>query len=381
MAALLRLVLVLALLCLSLGGCAPRLQKHGVLISEPRLTGDVFWAADGKRLAVERWLPQQGTEARAVIVAAHGFNDYRKAFAIAAPDLAAAGIITIAYDQRGFGEDAQAGIWAGGDVMADDLRALVRAVKASYPELPLYVMGTSMGGAVVLVAMSGPEAPSGIVDGAILLAPAVWGWSTMNPFYKVALMLSAHVAPGWRVSGKNVDVHPSDNYDALVAMARDPLVIKKTRVDAVFGLVELMEDALDSAADVSVPVFVLYGRNDDIIKRKPIRRLRRNLPSNHVYRLYPNGFHMLLKDLCRASVIRDIRAFVLDSVQLEAASDVVGGDRRGRVSLTTAAKSDMPCARGGESSGEPPGQAEIGPTDTPAKNGDTGIGHPGSDPR
>ncbi len=301
----------LILFALMLAACAPRQQPLLPDLHTPRLTDTAFIAADGKEMAVQRWGPSGDAPIRAVFVAVHGFNDYANAFDSSASWFASAGILTIAYDQRGFGHDTEAGLWAGGARMAADLRQLLVLVRREYPGTPLYVLGQSMGGAVALLALA--DAPQSldapVADGVILVAPAVWGWSSMNIFYRAGLWLSAHTTPGWHLTGKSLDVMPSDNIEMLRAQGRDPLVIKETRVDAIYGLVTLMDDALEVAPQVRLPVLLLYGGKDDIIPPKPMAKLHDRLGA-HEYRLYEGGYHMLLRGLHPDAAFTDILEFI-----------------------------------------------------------------------
>ena len=115
----------------------------------------VLVARDGARLPLRVW-PADG-ETRAVIVALHGMSDYSNAFAGPARVWAAQGIATLAYDQRGFGQSANPGIWAGGDAMRADLSDAVAAAHARYPGVPVFALGESMGGAVALTALTSDE--------------------------------------------------------------------------------------------------------------------------------------------------------------------------------------------------------------------------------
>ena len=105
---------------------------------------------DGYRLPVSVWRPHDDIPVRAVVLALHGLNDYRNAFAAVGPALAAHGIVTYAYDQRGFGETQAAGIWHGGWRLAQDMRAMAKLLRSAYPGQPLYALGESLGGAVLL---------------------------------------------------------------------------------------------------------------------------------------------------------------------------------------------------------------------------------------
>ena len=144
----------------------------------------------------------------------------------------------------------------------------VAAVRASYPGVPLFALGESMGGAVMLTAWPS-RAPALKLDGVILAAPAVWSRADMPLSYRVALFLAAHLMPGLIVSGSGLKIVPSDNIPMLRALSRDPYVIKQTRTDAVYGLVDLMDEARQAPDHLTVtpPILFLYGKNDQIIPR------------------------------------------------------------------------------------------------------------------
>ncbi len=300
--------MVLALLALVVAGCTPQRQWPAPRTTTPALTQDAFITTDGERLPLRIW-PANGAP-RAIIVAVHGFNDYGRAFEAPARWWARHGITTYAYDQRGFGASRMPGIWAGTDLLVDDLRALIRAVARHHPGLPLFVLGHSMGGAVAIAALAGVAPSATPVTGVILVAPAVWGGPALNPLYRVSLWLAAHVVPGRKLTGRGLDITPSDNIAMLRALGRDPLVIKETRVDAIYGLMHLMDTAYDLRRDLQIPTLLLYGERDEIIPRKPVDALALGLPAGSHYIRYGAGYHMLLRDLQGRTVWRDIVVWI-----------------------------------------------------------------------
>jgi len=269
--------------------------------------------SDGYVLPLTVWRPDG--ETRAVVLALHGMNDYRHAFADVGVHLAAAGIVTYAYDQRGFGETRWRGVWAGTERLIRDMETMAALIHARYPDRPLYLMGESMGGAVLLAALhNGAELPN--VSGMVLIAPAVWGRETMNPFQRVLLWLGVHTMPSLELTGEGLDITPSDNVAMLRALGSDPLVIKKTRIDVIDGVVNLMDEALASAPSLRGPALVLYGAKDEIIPKRPACRMFAMLPENAAQRprvvIYPEGYHMLTRDLQGEVVLQDITAWISD---------------------------------------------------------------------
>ncbi len=320
-----------AVLLMVLGACAPIVRGLGPAVHTPQLTADGFRTADGEVLAVKSWGPEDGT-IKAVIIALHGFNDYSNFFAEPGAFLAKHSIRSYAYDQRGFGASAHAGLWVGVEAMVDDLNAFIRLTHQRHPGVPLYLLGDSMGGAVIMVATA--QTAGLDVDGVILSAPAVWGRITMPWYQRLALWIGVHVMPGVTMTGQGLNIKPSDNIEMLLALGRDPLVIKATRVDAIYGLVNLMDAALEQAARFAEPALILYGEKDEIIPLAPTRLMLERLPEAAGRRrrlaLYKDGYHMLLRDLKAEVPWRDIVGWIENPEQpLSSGADL---DSQGRLS-------------------------------------------------
>lgn len=304
-------VIASVILALSLiAGCAPRTEPAGPAITAPRLADDHFIAADGAKLPVRYW-PSTAPE-RAVIIGLHGFNDYSNAFDAPAAFWSAQGIATYAYDQRGFGAAPHPGIWAGTDTMTMDLGSVVTTVRARHPGRPVYLVGVSMGGAVALAAVTGAKPPA--VDGAVLVAPAVWGRRNLTMVSRSLLWMLSNSMPWLTLTGQGLQIKPSDNTEMLRALGRDKKVIKETRVDAIKGLVDLMDDAFAATAHINLPVLFLYGERDEVVPKKATFDALKQIPESSMVRtaLYPNGYHMLLRDLQAGQVLKDIATWVGD---------------------------------------------------------------------
>jgi alpha-beta hydrolase superfamily lysophospholipase len=301
-----------AVLAAAVAGCAPRLALPGPPNGPPRDDGEALVMPDGARLPLRSWLPEG--PAQGAILALHGFNDYSRAWRLSAPLFTASGWAVHAYDQRGFGAGPHPGIWAGHDALAADATAAARLIRARHPGLPLVLLGESMGAAVLIVAATAPHPPP--ADAYVLSAPAVWGGETMGEIGRWFLNLAAHTVPALGIVGGSPFIRASDNEAALREMGRDPLVLKSTRVDAVHGLVALMDAALAAAARFEAPALFLYGERDDLVPERAIAAMQARLPglaSGHQRGvIYPDGYHLLLRDSIRERVAADILAWLAD---------------------------------------------------------------------
>jgi alpha-beta hydrolase superfamily lysophospholipase len=297
---------------LALGACAPALQhaltpKPG--FPGPHLDDDAFVSFDGARLGLSRWGPE--AEPWAAIAALHGMDDYANAFHLAGPAWADQGIATYAFDMRGFGRSPQRGIWPGTDLMVEDVRAFCATLRARHPQATLALLGESMGGAVAIAALASNRPPT--ADRAVLLAPAVWGWSSQPLAYQIALRLAELVAPHKVFEPPSFvtsHITASDNIPELIAMGRDRLMIWGARTDALYGLVDLMQTAWAETGRLRIPAAYLCGAKDQIIPLKPSLQAAARLPAGDRTAFYADGYHLLLRDHQRAKVFADIAAFI-----------------------------------------------------------------------
>lgn len=309
--------LVVALLALA--ACAtPAIQPP--MIPPPGFAGPAVEVQalvmdDGARLPLARWAPDSG-EPWAVIVALHGMNDSRASFRLAGPWWAERGIETWAIDQRGFGGAPGRGIWAGEARMTEDLRTAVALARTRYPRAVIAVAGESMGGAVAVAAFGSHRPPE--ADRVILLAPAVWGWSAQGPVNSAGLWIAARAmgdravdAPEWAVRA----LPASDNRMELFRNYRDPNSLVSTRFDALHGLVDLMETASLRLGHMRARTLLLYGANDNVIRPDPMRSALERAGERPGLRtgFYPDGWHILNRDLQAEVMYRDVEAWLRDA--------------------------------------------------------------------
>jgi alpha-beta hydrolase superfamily lysophospholipase len=130
---------------------------------------------------------------------------------------------------------------------------------------------------------------------------------------RLALWAGVRLMPGLTLTGRGLEIRPSDNIAMLRALARDPLVIHETRIDAIYGLVDLMDAALAAAPRLDATALVMYGAKDDIVPREAIKHFVDALPPEPRRRRlawYDHGYHMLLRDLEGPIVAADVANWV-----------------------------------------------------------------------
>jgi alpha-beta hydrolase superfamily lysophospholipase len=193
--------------------------------------------------------------------------------------------------------------------MAKDLVAATQAARAAHPDATLAVVGESMGGAVVLYTAAHVKGP--LADRVIVSAPGVRGWSALPWPYRLSLWTAARVAPGWAAEPPSgLHIYATDNMEALYRNGRDPLFLRKTRMDTLYGLVSLMESASKARPDHATPLLLLYGKNDQLIPIKAVEKIAPNLEPCGRSAFYEKGWHMLFRDLQAETVWKDVVSFL-----------------------------------------------------------------------
>ena len=284
-----------------LASCAFGTAGTAESVDPMKSAGDVLVMKDGTKLALRSWIPEG--DVRAVIVALHGINDYGGAYAIPGPYLAGRGIAVYACDQRGYGASPGRGLWPGSDTLALDAREAVRLIGERHPGLPIYLLGESMGGAVAILAAAEGKAPG--VHGLILVAPAVWGGKHFSRILRTTLTVGDRVAPGLALSGRLSGTTLSDNSEMLANLRKDPLVIQKSRLDSLDGVVNLMDLALEASSKLDIPTLLLYGLKDEVVPDDALCDFMTRPKKLPAGAFYPEGYHLLLRDRQREKVLGD----------------------------------------------------------------------------
>jgi len=115
----------------------------------------------------------------------------------------------------------------------------------------------------------------------------------------------------------------------LRALARDPFVLKGARIDTMYGLVDLMGDALAAAPRLGLPLLLMYGAHDQLVPRNAMAAFTARLPpaagDRRRLAYYPKGYHLLLRDLDGEGVAADVASWIADpTAPLPSRADAAG---------------------------------------------------------
>ena len=286
----------------------------------PIIKDKVFISSDGYKHYVERWKCDGVSEI--ILIGIHGYSDYSNSFKIPAKFLNKFGIDFYAFDLRGFGRDANRGVWFDKEMHLNDVYEFLLLVKSENPNKKFFILGESMGGAIV---MSLVRQKNLSINGLIFVAPAIWNFQDQNFFLSKILLFFSKIFPNLSLSGKNLlSVKPSDNIAMLQEFSNDPNVIHGSSLSSLQGITNLMTQSYYDASvflkNPKVKTLIVLPIKDYIVPRKPLQKIledkqiRRNVRRNDIcLGIYDNHYHMILRDIDGDRVTREIKEWIIST--------------------------------------------------------------------
>jgi alpha-beta hydrolase superfamily lysophospholipase len=287
-----------------------RIENHRWALSsiDPaagRVLSGAFRASDDAEVPYRLWLAKKP---RGAILLLHGCCDYSGAFDDIAPKLVKRGFSCMAYDQRGFGATASRGEWTSRERYADDVRdgaAFFRSRVGA--DVPLYIVGESMGGSVAVHAAA---THSGLdLGGIVLVAPGALASALRNRFYNWLMTLLGLFA------GRSEIVVERNNASELAPSAAirllgDPMVMQAIRADLLAGVIAMGYSAVDVAKNVTLPSLTMLAGKDDLLRSACVRQLHENLGGEKDWIALKDGPHLLLHWQHGGVVLRGARRWI-----------------------------------------------------------------------
>jgi alpha-beta hydrolase superfamily lysophospholipase len=246
----------------------------------------------------ERWLPAEPP--RAIVVLVHGYAEYAARYAHVADRLTADGAAVYAEDHMGHGHsDGERALITDFDEVVDDLRSLVDLATTEHPDVPVVMIGHSMGGLLTArFAQRHPDDLAGIgFLGAVI---GDWTWA------REALAEPELPPATTDFSGMSRDTGAVHGY------ATDPLIYreryKRPLLEAEMVALDRFQDEIDR---LTMPVLFCHGDDDPFVDYRTSLAAVEAMPSDDItIRVYAGARHELVNETNRDEVIDEIARFV-----------------------------------------------------------------------
>lgn len=267
-----------------------------------------FAGAGGLQLYYQAWLPPAGLPKKAVLINLHGLGDHSGLYPTLANHFPGRGIALYAYDMRGNGRSpGQRAYLRGWHEYRGDLHAFVERVRKWEGDPPLFILGNSLGGLVVLdYALHYPAGLRGV----IAAAPPL-GEVGVPPFLMTLGRIMSWIWPRFSLE-VGMD---------LSGLARDPAVADTILSDPLFhrrGTARLSTEVTAAiqrvqarAETFSVPLLILHGSADRMVPPDGSRRFfSRVEQTDRELKEYAGAYHGLFADRGHEEVLKDTERWI-----------------------------------------------------------------------
>lgn len=263
-----------------------------------------FCGAGGIELFYQAWLPgDEPTIASIGIV--HGMGDHSGRFERLVQPLTDAGIAVHGFDLRGFGRSpGRKGHIAAWREYREDARAFVQMIMAQTPGVPVFLLGYSLGAAIVMDSVM--RDPTGLRGAIFIGAPLEPAGVASEMQIRMARVLS-RVWPSFSIAMNNDIDGVSRDPDVLAALITDPL--HHNRVTARWGTESMAATdwVRERASEIRLPVLFLHGGDDPFNLVSGTQRFFEQIPyADKTLKVYPGSRHEIHNDLDHAQVAADI---------------------------------------------------------------------------
>ncbi len=239
---------------------------------------------------------------RVAVLIVHGMAEHFGRYDYVKDQLNAAGYSVYRYDHRGHGQSK--GIRGHLDdfnALIDDANFMVDLVTSENPELPVFMLGHSMGG--YTAAAFGAKYP-GKLKGIILSAAAT---NSANLKQLLPPVVPDPMIPIPNSLSSLICTDPA----VVKAYEEDPLVLKETTLGLLDQFLKGQIWLNENEADFEYPCLILHGSDDQIVPARDSKRFYENISSpDKSLKIYDGLYHEILNEPVKDRVIADILAWV-----------------------------------------------------------------------
>ncbi len=228
-------------------------------------------------------------DAKAGLIIVHGIAEHGARYRHAADALAARGIASFVYDQRGHGMSPGTRTHVGSFTdFAADLKLIGENVRQRFSALPLFVWGHSMGSVVVLLAA--PELPW--ARGIITTGCALDALPKLEGIPGAVLRMASALAPRLRISLRIDATALTQVAEEQSRHTSDPLVPRTASLRLLYGFAQACRTGRANAAKLVLPWLAVHGEADKVCPISGSRALIDTLGSTDKRLVsYPNLLH------------------------------------------------------------------------------------------
>jgi alpha-beta hydrolase superfamily lysophospholipase len=266
----------------------------------------LFKSYDGEELFFQTWSKKNP---QGFILGVHGMGEHSSCYGFLAKSLENVNLQLVMPDLRGHGRSSGKRGLGSIDEYILDLKILVERFKSDHPHLPLFLLGHSMGGLVVLkyLIRNAEQANAGEISGSILSSPLL-GINVEVPFFKKkSARLLSLLAPQLTLSN---EIHYKElSHDEKVIKSYDSDNWRHDRVSPrlFLSLTSSMNYVLERCDKIKIPILLQQAGDDRIVSQAKGAEMFEKLKTlDKTIFVYKDMFHEIYNEVGREKVFSDL---------------------------------------------------------------------------
>ena len=246
-----------------------------------------------------------------LVIVVHGVGEHSGCYCGLAEKMVSQSVGVLAYDQRGHGRLPGIRGHASVSSLKNDLHCIVAGMKKDFPDVPIVVLGHSMGGQIVL---SYAFDAGSAVRGVIALSP--WLRLTRQPPQVVVKFakIAAYITPWLTISTGVKAEQLTETGDNTVSSKKDPLLHKKISIKLFSDLFENGEKLMQDNHNPEMPVLLMHGTADTLISYQAAKLFAKKNEKYVEFKEWHDMRHNLLKDTCSEVVVSYIISWITKNI-------------------------------------------------------------------
>jgi len=265
-----------------------------------------FNTADNFEIFEQTWSCK---EPKGVVLITHGIAEHSGRYAHVAQSLVEGGYTTVAFDLRGHGKSSgKRNFVKSFQDYLNDLQEVLDRTQNTYPDLPLFLLGHSMGGGIVSL-YTIERSPQ--VKGILLSGPSVKVSDDISPFLqKMSSFISAVLPklPVLKLESDAISKDPAvrEDYDT------DPLNYRGAILARTGAELLRATKAISAHSNViELPILIMHGSSDKLSDVSGSEMLYANVSSeDKTLKIYEGLYHEILNEPEQDEVKQDILAWL-----------------------------------------------------------------------
>lgn len=258
---------------------------------------------DGTQLFMCKDIPDN---CKAIVVVVHGLCEHHGRYHYLVDKFSAKGIGCYRFDHRGHGRsEGERTYYSDWNQLADDTNVIVELAKQEHPELPVFLLGHSMGG--FTVSLYGCKYP-GKINGIVMSGALTY--DNRRLIADVPTSLDPHTQlPNELGDGVCSVKAVVEDYVA------DPYNTKTFTAGLCFALNEGVAWLSEQLPSFSYPVLLLHGENDALVDVQDTYDTFGTIASSdRQMKIYGGLYHEIFNEYCRDEVIEDALNWILNRI-------------------------------------------------------------------